>query len=221
MNYFYFKKVVSRVTNPRVTAVLSCQFHGIQELPERNRIEPGYRCEPLRVYKNVYNISPLFMVDLHLVAKRSIADALRDAGAKIEARPIHITHPYYFEYRAGDLAYETDPTYLQLTAVTDVDEEGVDGLIRKLAKPFAVPFEGEYVEIAMYMRDKHSRHKFETLEVRDSSLGIGYQELEISPYEIEMCGIMWECGFVCTEKIYEILRPTLDTPFIGVIPLKL
>lgn len=165
------------------------------------------------MYKNVYNISSVFLCDGNVIVKKSIADKLREI-ANIKTKKLFLDFAYNFPYHAGDMSYKSDTRFVKAMSMTkEVDMRQLTIHFARLCG--AVTHAIDYVELALPKMSsrKHGLEMF----ISDPTAGIRQRTLMVHPDDIERHGMVWNCGIFCSRRVADLLRPHLNTPFIGVI----
>lgn len=164
---------------------------------------------PLAVTKNVYNLTPVFIINKMLVVSDIVRDLIASCSTA-EFREIRIARAFCFPYGPGIMSYES----------AGIDLEGRDEhVLERFAKAFACPAPSEryYEVVAVDTRDVKARYKdrevlrYPTEVPQGSSL---YSDDRIvSRAMVREHGLVYSLGYQFRPDLFDLLNPYLHRPW--------
>ena len=195
-------------------------FHGSMiksDSSKRSSYRAGQCSQPLRVRKNLANLSPVFMPDgCHLVVNAQVREVI-ERHAKVEFVPAIISEAWWYEYGANE-EYLHDSVWKEAQSADEFDIELVlDAFVEKYrVQPprvdlFCVCDYGWWLH--------HSGPGIPALaDAEDAALAsevrrhlVGKPVLSRSL--IELVGMYYSRGYICTPRLLSELVPFLEPSF--------
>lgn len=200
----YFYRVRFCTSDPSVNPVDSDFYHGIADSTYRSGTTT-------HLIKNTWSLPQLMIVDANLVVAREIKDRL-NAIVRADFVPVSITRAFRYPFEPGDTRYQQDPCYIDDSS--NVSREIVLRFAEKYkCKPPSSP---EYFAVSMASFGDRVLALYD--DVRSFTVGgnaqILRQDVRVSKRLLEVCGIGFSMGFVCTLDCYKVLQPYLQSPYL-------
>lgn len=209
-----FDQVISRPSPPRVTAVLSRMFHGVEESLSKDPVASPETEGSVCLMCNTYLRNRVRAPGTHFIVEAELGTALAMV-ADVRLRPVRVERAFEYPYAAGDTSYEDNPTYLRLTEQLK-DDVDVGKLVTRWALLLPECHRPHLLEVSMHNSDKGARD-LEVERLGDEEQGLTSRWCRFSRSEIARRGLVWANGICCSEPVYRLLREDLNTPFFGVV----
>jgi hypothetical protein len=175
-------------------------FHGGEVEPLR-RIEPGVApAAPLRLWKNVHRIAPLFQPELRWVVSDDVKTAL--AGLPhIDFLGVQFTRLFDYPYRAKDFSHwDGRQTWYEIEPIIE-DAPHDPSLVDRI---------GRFWEVLVPRHmDVHKKYK----DLKRFHFDIPRQEdvdVDLSAKMLENYPILWDGPHILSEAAYSRVEPFID-----------
>ena len=164
---------------------------------------------PVAVTKNVYNLTPIFLMGVSLVVNRTVRDLLAPI-CTIDFREVVIERAFWFPYAPGDDSFK----------LAGINLEGREAdVIERFANVYQCPppqerYYNVIVHISAFLQGKYDDSR--VLHVgRDSPPGFGIygRDAVVSPRMIKEHGLVFAGDYACRPDVFEILNPYLHRPW--------
>ena len=214
MHTYYFRQAIGNMVGPEIDAFCSEFYNG----QDASRVPLGYRIfggggESRRILKNIYIVPDAFIVSMTLILRHELASVVKN---HIDCNLIAATieKAFYYPFMPGDTRFEDEDHYQEFLRKSDPDFD-----VNKLYNHFVAPFEVAPPPIPLFEVLCHDRRealdKPDRVDYRvgDPMRGVAYETLAVSKSLVLRYGMMSGFGWICTEHVFNVLKPFIDNPF--------
>jgi hypothetical protein len=208
-HFVFFDHVIYSHEEPSFSVVQSDFFesHTSDDLP---LLIHGKSPHPrLRVIKNIYNLTPVFVHMPALVVNAPVRDILA-ACCTVEFAEVIIERAFWFPYGPGDHAYEQ----------AGIDLQGrSEDVMARFAEAFPHPAPAErFYRVIVHGTERIRSRYIDVYPLRvawDSPAegSVGSRELGVSREMIEEHGLVFGGGYLCRPDVFDMLNPYLHRPY--------
>lgn len=163
----------------------------------------------IAVVKNVYNLTPIFVLNGGLVVNTAVRNLLA-ATCKVEFREVAIEKAFWFPYGPGNMSYQMAGINLEGRAFRVID---------RFAAAYACPAPREkFYDVIVATGYLHGPRYSDLRLLRVATdlpegFSVYRREARVSQQMIHEHGLVYVGGYACRPDVFELLNPYLHRPW--------